>query len=82
MPLARAMTLTLNITRLRVDKDKPKRWFKGNWGRGVVVAHEILVTSPVAKFLFSVLGPFGALGFGPVFSRIVKKDRIPNIFGF
>ena len=33
------------------------------WG-GVVVAHEILVTSPEAKFLFSFFGPFGALGFG------------------
>ena len=30
----------------------------------MVVAHKILVTSPEAKFLFSLLGLFGALGFG------------------
>ena len=28
------------------------------------VAHKILVTSPEAKFLFSLFGAFGALGFG------------------
>ena len=33
------------------------------WGGGVV-AHKILVTCPEAKFLFSLLGLFGALGFG------------------
>ena len=31
---------------------------------GGVVAHKILVTCPEAKFLFSLLGLFGALGFG------------------
>ena len=35
------------------------------WGGGVGwVSHKITVTSPEAKFLFSFLGPFGALGFG------------------
>ena len=29
-----------------------------------LVAHKILVTSPEAKFLFSLFGAFGALGFG------------------
>ena len=33
-------------------------------GWGGVVAYKILVTSPEAKFLFSLFGAFGALGFG------------------
>ena len=52
------------MTRLRVDKDKPKGWFKGNWKGdysklccglphvlplAVHLAHKILVTSPEAQ---------------------------------
>ena len=43
------------MTRLIVDRDKPKNW---------VVAHKILMTSPEAKFFFPFLGLFGALEFG------------------
>ena len=33
-------------------------------GVGWVVEHKILVTNPEAKFLFSLFGLYGALGFG------------------
>ena len=49
--------IIITITRLRVNKDKPKGWFKGNWMVGGWVAYKILVTIPEAKSF-----PFGGFG--------------------
>ena len=50
-----------------------------SYGWGGVVAHKILVTSPEAKFLFSFLGLFGALGFG-LGLGLGLVNSISNIF--